>query len=339
MKITSNRPGIFLTGFMILFFSFSCVSTTKFHELEDRNKTITEDRDRLLEQNEGFSVENAEMKAKLNSLEEEINSLSSESDEAKKTYDQLSEDYNDLSKRYEDLQKTQDAVLSGHTRETQRLLTELQKTQEDMQLKEDRLSDLEKNINEKMKEAEKLRLQLDERNRRLIELERILTDKDSIMRALKNTISDALFGFQQDGLSVTIRDGKVYVSMEEKLLFETGSIEVDPKGVSALKKLGQTIEDIPDIYITIEGHTDDVPVKVNPSYHDNWDLSVKRATSIVRILLENSSIDPEKLIASGRSEYLPVDSRKTPEARQKNRRTEIIITPRLDELYRLLESK
>ncbi len=328
-----------ITVMLMLFFSSSCVSTTKFHELEDRNKTITEDRDRLLEQNEKFSVDNAEMKAKLRAFEEEINSLSMESDEAKKTYDQLSEDYNNLSKRYEDLQKTQDAVLSGHTRETQRLLNELQKTQEDMQIKENRLNDLEKNINDKMAEAEKLRLQLDERNRKLIELERILTTKDSIMRSLKNTIADALFGFQQDGLSVTIRDGKVYVSMEEKLLFKTGSIEVDPKGVSALKKLGQTIEDIPDIYITIEGHTDDVPVRINPSYHDNWDLSVKRATSIVRILLENSDIDPERLIASGRSEYLPVDPGQTPDARQKNRRTEIIITPRLDELYRLLESK
>ena len=339
MKLTNDQHLMSITVMLMLFFSSSCVSTTKFHELEDRNKTITEDRDRLLEQNEKFSVDNAEMKAKLRAFEEEINSLSMESDEAKKTYDQLSEDYNNLSKRYEDLQKTQDAVLSGHTRETQRLLNELQKTQEDMQIKENRLNDLEKNINDKMAEAEKLRLQLDERNRKLIELERILTTKDSIMRSLKNTIADALFGFQQDGLSVTIRDGKVYVSMEEKLLFKTGSIEVDPKGVSALKKLGQTIEDIPDIYITIEGHTDDVPVRTNPSYHDNWDLSVKRATSIVRILLENSNIDPERLIASGRSEYLPVDPRQTPDARQKNRRTEIIITPRLDELYRLLESK
>jgi chemotaxis protein MotB len=339
MKLTNDQHLISITVMLMLFFSSSCVSTTKFHELEDRNKTITEDRDRLLEQNEKFSVDNAEMKAKLRSFEEEINSLSVESDEAKKTYDQLSENYNNLSKRYEDLQKTQDAVLSGHTRETQRLLNELQKTQEDMQIKENRLNDLEKNINDKMAEAEKLRLQLDERNRKLIELERILTTKDSIMRSLKNTIADALFGFQQDGLSVTIRDGKVYVSMEEKLLFKTGSIEVDPKGVSALKKLGQTIEDIPDIYITIEGHTDVVPVRTNPSYHDNWDLSVKRATSIVRILLENSNIDPERLIASGRSEYLPVDPRQTPDARQKNRRTEIIITPRLDELYRLLESK
>lgn len=339
MNITINRTLLFITLPVAIFFSSSCVSTTKFHELEDRTNSITDDRDRLLKENEGFSVENAEMKAKIRSLEDERKSLSTESDEAKKLYDKLSEDYNNLNKRYEDLQKTQEAVVSGHTRETQRLLGELQKTQEDIQLKENRLRDLEKTINDRMAEVQKLRVQLDERNRKLVELERILGAQDSMMKNLKNTIADALFGFQKDGLTVSVKDGKVYVSMEEKLLFKTGSIEVDPKGVSALKKLGQTIEDIPDIYITIEGHTDDVPVISNPSYHDNWDLSVKRATSIVRILLSNSSIDPEKLIASGRSEYLPVDARKTPDARQKNRRTEIIITPRLDELYRLLESK
>jgi len=339
MRISNDRYGIFITGLLILFLSFSCVSTTKYHELEDRDNKIIEDRDRLLEQNEKFSVENAEMKAKLKSFEEEVNILSNESDEAKKTYDKLSEEFNDLNKRYENLQRTQDAVLSGHTRETQRLLTELQKAQEDLQQKENRLKALEQDFNERVEEARKLQSQLDEKNQRLIELERILNAQDSLMRALKNTISDALFGFQKDGLTVTIRNGNVYVSMEEKLLFKTGSIDVDPKGASALKKLAQTIQDIPDIYITIEGHTDDVPVVVNPSYRDNWDLSVKRATSIVRILLDNSSIDPERIIASGRGEYLPVDKGKTPEARQKNRRTEIIITPNLDELYRLLESK
>jgi chemotaxis protein MotB len=339
MRITKDSHRIFITGLLILFFSFSCVSTTKYHELEDRDNTIIENRDSLLEQNEKFSVENAEMKARLKSLTEEINTLSLESDEARKTYDHLSEEFNDLNKRYENLQKTQDAVLSGHTKETQRLLNELQKTQEDLQQKENRLKALEQGLNDRIEEASKLQSQLNEKNQRLIELERILNSKDSLMRALRNTISDALFGFQKDGLTVTVRDGKVYVSMEEKLLFKTGSIDVDPKGASALKKLAQTIQDIPDIYITIEGHTDDVPVVVNPSYRDNWDLSVKRATSIVRILLDNSTINPGKIIASGRGEYLPVDTGKTPEARQKNRRTEIIITPRLDELYRLLESK
>jgi len=339
MKIKKIQPEIIITGFILVFFSFSCVSTTKFHEMEDRNKTISEDRDSLLKENEIFSVDNMEMKSRLKALEEEINILSIESDEAKKTYDQLSDDYDDLNKRYENLQNTQDAVLSGHTRETQRLLTELQKTQEDLQQKENRLKALELNLNDRMQEAGTLRSELEERNQRLMELERILNAKDSLMRALRNTISDALFGFQKDGLTVTVRNGNVYVSMEEKLLFKTGSIEVDPKGVSALKKLGQTIEDIPDIYITIEGHTDNVPVVANPSYRDNWDLSVKRATSIVRILLDNSSIDPERIIASGRSEYLPVDTGQTPEAKQKNRRTEIIIKPRLDELYKLMESK
>jgi chemotaxis protein MotB len=339
MRITIDKTLMFITLIIAFFFSSSCVSTTKFHELEDRTNKITEDRDRLVAENEKFSVDNAEMKAKIRSLEDDIKSLSIESDDAKKNYDQLTDDYNNLSKRYEDLQKTQEALLSGHTKETQKLLSELQNTQEDMQLKENRLKDLEKTINERIAEADKLRLQLDERNRKLVELERILTSQDSLMRNLKNTIAEALFGFQKDGLTVTVKDGKVYVSMEEKLLFKTGSIEVDPKGVSALKKLSQTIENIPDIYITIEGHTDDVPVISNPSYHDNWDLSVKRATSIVRIMLQNSSIDPERLIASGRGEYLPVDPRKTPDARQKNRRTEIIITPRLDELYRLLELK
>ena len=105
-----------------------------------------------------------------------------------------------------------------------------------------------------------------------------------------------------------------------------------------MQRLAPILENNPDIFITVEGHTDDVPVRNNPSYHDNWDLSVKRATSVVRILLDNSSIDPGRLIASGRGEYLPLDEGKTPEARQKNRRTEIILTPNLDELYRILET-
>jgi chemotaxis protein MotB len=138
---------------------------------------------------------------------------------------------------------------------------------------------------------------------------------------------------------VSIRNGKVYVSMEEKLLFQTGSIEVDPKGVSALKQLAAVLEQHPDIVITIEGHTDDVPVRSNASFQDNWDLSVKRATSIVRIILDNSHINPQRLIASGRSEFLPVATGTDPVSRQKNRRTEIILTPRLDELYKLIESQ
>ncbi len=332
-----------LTIIMIMFFGsvlffVSCVPMAQFHELEKKTQSISEDREKFLEQNETLSVENAEMESKIKLLEKELEALDTEMEETEESYHQLSDEYTSLSRRYEDLQQTQEAVMTGHTRETRRLLTELQKTQEDLQLKEDRLKELEQNVSNRMHELENLRSQLNERNQRLIELERILYAKDSLMKALKNTIAEALYGFRQEGLSVSVRNGKVYVSMEEKLLFKTGSIEVDPRGASALKRLALILENNPDIFITVEGHTDDVPVRSNPSYHDNWDLSVKRATSVVRILLDNSSIDPKRLIASGRGEYLPLDSGKTPEARQKNRRTEIILTPDLDELYRLLET-
>ncbi|KPK88232.1 MAG: hypothetical protein AMS27_00025 [Bacteroides sp. SM23_62_1] len=327
-----------ITFFWSIFFFNSCVPIAKFHELEDKNKKIDAEREKFLEQSEVLSVDNAEMNSKISLLEEELEALETKTEETKKSYDKLSDDYADLTRRYEDLQQTQEAIITGHSRETRRLLTELQGTQEELQLKEDRLKELEQNVGDRMRDLEKLRSELNERNQRLIEMESIMYAKDSLMRTLKNTIAEALYGFQQDGLSVSVRNGKVYVSMEEKLLFKTGSIEVDPRGVSALRKLAPILENTPDIFITVEGHTDDVPVRSNPSYHDNWDLSVKRATSIVRILLDNSSIDPERFIASGRGEYLPVDSSNTPEARQKNRRTEIILTPDLDELYQLLES-
>jgi len=338
MKSKGQHSIFIITFLWFIFFFVSCVPMAKFHELEDKLQSISDDRERFLEQNEMFSVDNAEMKSKIKILEDELEALEIETAQTEKSYKQLSDEYADLSRRYEDLQQTQDAILTGHTRETRRLLTELQNTQKDLQLKEERLEELEQNVSDRMHELEKLRSQLNERNQRLIELERILYAKDSLMKALKNSIAEALYGFRQEGLSVSVRNGKVYVSMEEKLLFKTGSIEVDPRGASALQRLAPILENNPDIFITVEGHTDDVPVRSNPSYHDNWDLSVKRATSVVRILLDNSSIDPGRLIASGRGEYLPLEEGKTPEARQKNRRTEIILTPDLDELYRLLET-
>jgi chemotaxis protein MotB len=154
---------------------------------------------------------------------------------------------------------------------------------------------------------------------------------------LRKKVADALLGFENQGLTVTQKNGKVYVSLDEKLLFKSGSTVVDPKGVSALKKLADVLEQNPEINVMIEGHTDDVPVMNGSAYKDNWDLSALRATSIVRILLEGSSINPQRLTTAGRSQYLPVDPAKTAEARQKNRRTEIILSPKLDELYKLVE--
>ncbi|GAH68299.1 unnamed protein product, partial [marine sediment metagenome] len=214
-----------------------CLPASRFNELKEQTGKISTERDQLFAANEKMNVQNTELKARIESIESEIADIKGERGSVLKQYEDLKDAYDILKRRYDDLEKTQEALLSGHNRETKRLLTELQKAQQDLLAKEDRLLELERSATRKMQDLEKLRVELEERKRRLIELESILYAKDSVMNALKNTIANALYGFQQDGLSVSFRNGKVYVSMEEKLLFQTGSIEVDPRGVSALKQL------------------------------------------------------------------------------------------------------
>jgi chemotaxis protein MotB len=196
------------------------------------------------------------------------------------------------------------------------------------------------NLDTKKASLEELTYELERRNARLTELEKMLDAQQKAVRDLKAKVSQALYGFENNGLSVTMKNGQVYVSMDEKLLFRTGSYEIDANGRAALRKLGALLEKNPDITITIEGHTDDVPYRAAPGQQitDNWDLSVKRATTVVRVLTQDTNINPKRLIASGRSEYMPVDAAKTADARQKNRRTEIILTPDLSALYKILES-
>jgi chemotaxis protein MotB len=325
------------SGLILLVLASSCVTTKNYKDMEDQKNRLNGERNELFAQNEKLTVENAEMQALIEAMESDLEEIQTWKAETQEEYDKLKASYDELDRRYSDLQESQDALLNGHTRETKRLLTQLQKTQEDLLAKEDLLKELEESATQKMYDVERLRAELEERNQRLVELEQILNAKEAQMKSLRDAISDALYGFQKEGLSVYTKDGMVYVSMDEKLLFRTGSIQVDPRGVQALRTLAGVLENNPDIKITVEGHTDNVPVRTNASFADNWDLSVKRATSIVRILLDNSSIDPIRLVASGRGEFLPVDPANTSEARQKNRRTEIILTPRLDELYRLLE--
>jgi chemotaxis protein MotB len=155
------------------------------------------------------------------------------------------------------------------------------------------------------------------------------------VNALKASIQKALLGFKNQGLTVEVRNGKVYVSMEEKLLFKSGSIEVDPKGQQALLELAKALNQNKEVSILVEGHTDNVPMK-SPTIKDNLDLSVLRATSISRILTSKGAVDPKRVMSAGRGEHFPIDPADTPEARAKNRRTEIILTPKLDELLSIL---
>ena len=177
---------------------------------------------------------------------------------------------------------------------------------------------------------------LDARSRRVNELEELIAAKDAKMNALKEAISKALTNFEGKGLTVEQRDGKVYVSMENKLLFSSGSWAVNAEGRQAVKQLGQVLAENPDIAVLIEGHTDNVPYGGSGPLSDNWDLSTKRATSIVQILKENNNIDPQNLTAAGRGEYAPIATNETAEGRAKNRRIEVILTPKLDEVTKLL---
>jgi chemotaxis protein MotB len=173
-----------------------------------------------------------------------------------------------------------------------------------------------------------------EQQKRLETLESVLRQQREAMDKLRQTIADALVKFGSDELSVHIKNGKVYVSMQEKLLFSSGSAVVDQKGKEALAKLAQVLNESPDIDIDVEGHTDSIPI--HGKFQDNWALSLARAASIARILINDYKVDPERITASGRSKYDPVDTNSTPEGRAHNRRTEIILAPNLDELYQLI---
>jgi len=295
------------------------------------------ERDDFKTENIGLEMANRELEAKLAQLEKKVGTIDEDMAKAQKERDNAVDEYNKISAKYNDLQNAHEDLIRGNVKETQKLLTELQAAQQNLQQKEDILRQLEATLDSKKSALDELNFELQKRNAKLVELEKVLNAQKKIAQDLKNKVSDALLGFENKGITVTQKDGKVYVSLEEKLLFKTASWDIDANGRNALKKLAGVLEKNPGIQVTIEGHTDDVPYNPgNSQLKDNWDLSVKRATTVVRVLLEGSKINPKRLTAAGRSEYLPVDSRNTADARQKNRRTEVVLTPDLSELYDLI---
>lgn len=324
--------------FLFLVYLSSCVSTKKYAELEEKTINCEIERDKFSSENEQLNVENTEMKERIRQLKDKLSVLKEDSMAMQEDIGELRHELKTMKKRYNELQDAQEALVKGSQRETKKLLEQLQTTQEDLQKREDRLKNLQVSVDEKQRNLKRLQQEMEQKNARLTELERVLARKDSAVSALKRKVSAALMGFEDEGLSVEQKNGKVYVSMEEKLLFGSGSTQIGAEGIKALKQLAGVLEKNKDINVMIEGHTDDVPYISDEAIKDNWDLSVKRATSVIRIMLEHSDIDPQRLTAAGRGEYMPVDPAKTPEARRKNRRTEIILSPKLEELFKILES-
>ena len=315
-----------------------CVTAKKFEDLQEKSDKCDQERDILKEENRVVTIENTELKSKVSLMQNQLSELQKDSLEKETKLRTFEMKYDRLNKSYTDLQQSQETLVKGNVDETRKLLKELQTTQEGLQAKEDKLRKLEDNLRAERSNLDKLKKDIEAQNTRLVELESILSRKDSVVTALKDKVSKALLGFTNMGLAVETRNGKVYVSLEEQLLFKSGSTVVDPKGVSAIKKLADVREKNTDINIMVERHTDDVPYIANESIKDNWDLSVKRATAIVRILMDGTTIEGNRIIASGRSKYSPVEASIAPDARKKNRRTEIILTPKLDELFQILES-
>ncbi|MBL4676690.1 MAG: OmpA family protein [Mucilaginibacter sp.] len=217
-----------------------------------------------------------------------------------------------------------------------KLMSDTAKIRQELAQLKDNYASLNKNLDASSSKVTQLSSDLQKREARLKEVEEILRKRDEATNALKEKLQKALLGFQQSGLTVDIRNGKVYVSLTDKLLFPSGSIIIDEKGKQALKQLAAVLNKEPDINISVEGHTDDKKIRNLGQIKDNWDLSVLRATSVTRYLTETENIDPHRLTATGKGEFQPKDPAQTPEALSKNRRIEIVLSPKLDELYNLI---
>lgn len=218
------------------------------------------------------------------------------------------------------------------------LLSSSGKQNRDMAQQQEQLLAIQQNLERTRKMNDSLSTSLNEREKKVHELENVMAAKDKAVLDLKNNISKALLNFKENDLTVNVKNGKVYVSLAEQLLFASGSTTVDAKGVSALQQLAKAVKDQRDIHIMVEGHTDNVPISKKSQYmQDNWDLSVMRATAITKILTK-AGVSPNQVTAAGKGEYVPLATNNSAQNKQKNRRTEIIITPNLDELFKILET-
>jgi chemotaxis protein MotB len=300
-------------------FMASCVPMSQFAEVRDDRDTLDQSLSVAAQRVEALTLSLAEKEGKLTEDNRRIQALEADTNSqgrALRTCMLRNENLENLNALIsEELERKRSA--SGA--EQAALLAELQRIRADLQFQEDSLLALERDLKER---EEKVR-----------ELSQMLDAQKRAGEALRSKLSDALFAFRNRGLEVEERDGKVYVRLASNLLFASGSTSIDPEGQKALVDLAQAIEGETDFEVVVEGHTDDVAFNASTSPKNNWELSVLRATAVVQVMTGNSSLDPELLTAAGRSQYHPRD----PQDRNRNRRIEVVLSPRLDGLYDLLD--
>ncbi len=299
----------------------ACVPAKKLEDATALNSRLMDENSSMRKQLDEQGSQLKMLTEKINEANDQVNKLAGDTAYLGEKYRKANEINSDVNELYEQAIQQNQLLVSKASSERLALNDSLKKKQADLY--------------NKGKELDSLQQNLAAREKKLSELQSMLHQKDSAASALKAQLNKALLGFEKSDLTVEQRNGKVYVSMAEKLLFKSGSTAVDPKGADALRKLAVVLKQNPDLTIEVEGHTDNVPLAGTGAMKDNWDLSVLRATSIIRILTENG-VDPRQITASGRGEYFPVASNTSPEGKSKNRRTEIILSPRLDELMKIL---
>ncbi len=296
----------------------ACVPARKYEELNTRYKTMQENESAALAKAQQAEAALKDQQVTLEDLRRRKEMLERDTLTLGTSLRHMTTQYDKINKLNNELLDKYNALLAGGNQENRKLLTDLEANRLKLQNKEDSLSVLSAS--------------LADREAKLATLQAELDKKDKAMTALKDRVSQALTGFEGKGLTVTQKDGQIYVRLENQLLFPSGSTVVDAKGREAIGKLAKAIEGEKDINIMVEGHTDTDKVLPGAAYKDNWDLSVLRATSVVRILLEGSTIDPVRITAAGKSQYEPAD----PNDKAKNRRIEVILAPDLKQLYELV---
>ena len=301
----------------------SCVSTKKYNALETSNNklrkeykvaqaeldALKDEKDNLLAENQGLKNEVVDLNKNRAQLEQQLQDKRNELENMKLRYDTTMENY------------LQQVGVKNRALNSANAMLKAKETE----------------LNEKEKNLEALQKDYEAKNKRLEEVNKALAAKQKEVDAIKTKVSNALVGFQNKGLQVETKDGKVYVSMEDKLMFASGSWAVSKEGLQAIKELAKVLEENKDLNISVEGHTDNLAYNGSGNVKDNWDLSVMRATAIVKEILKAGKIAPERISASGRGEYAPKAPNTTADNRAKNRRTEIILTPKLGEVMELVK--
>lgn len=296
-------------------FSTSCISTKVHKTLQEKYDILANEADQLRQKNEVRDSENTELQRTLTATRRDVLILQEDTTSKFDELRALTTKYDRLSKQYDYLLDNNNTLITASARENKTLMDQLNTMQTRLQAKEDSLN-TERRL-------------LERGQRRVNELEGVIHRKDSTVAYVRQKVSDALLGFNGNGLTVNMRDGKVYVSLENSLLFAPGSWNVAANGQVALENLAKVLAENADITVLVEGHTDNDAYRGQSQVKDNWDLSVLRATNVVKILTKNAGMNPERITAAGRGEFVPLVENSSQENKAINRRTEIILTPDL----------